>query len=176
MDASSSAPSPARQDVAAAPHASTPVKTEDRNRPIQPFPGQQAHRPGRYKDKFQVLRERYDQVNVMHVEYERVLQIASEKERKMQDEINMLLDAAMASEVAADVAPYMGTEYGPQQPYGYPDPAPHGVYPNGNGVSHPNGNGHGYAHGEPSWRVSAHAEPHGAPLEYVQVEPGRRVP
>ncbi|KAI0047141.1 hypothetical protein FA95DRAFT_1559391 [Auriscalpium vulgare] len=160
------------------------VKTEERTKNIALA---QAHRqPPRYKDKFQVLRERYDQVNVLHDDYERTLQVAAEKERKLQTEIDMLLDAAAASEVRNELLPYWGPEptyeqrpsavYDPaqQQPqphaYAHPHPPPHAAYANGNGAAVANGNG--YAHADPGWRPAAQSE--GAVLEYVQVDPTRR--
>ncbi|KAH9074959.1 hypothetical protein EDB83DRAFT_1883880 [Lactarius deliciosus] len=73
------------------------IKTEERPRPI---PAQLSHPPQRvqrYKDKFQTLRERYDTVTSMHTEYTRAVQRATEKELRLQAEINMLLDSALAA-------------------------------------------------------------------------------
>lgn len=76
------------------------IKTEERPRPI-PAQGQQLSHPPqrvqRYKDKFQTLRERYDTVTSMHTEYTRAVQRATEKELRLQAEINMLLDSALAA-------------------------------------------------------------------------------
>ncbi|KAI0748954.1 hypothetical protein C8Q74DRAFT_381994 [Fomes fomentarius] len=52
-----------------------------------------AHRGTRYKEKFQALREKYDQVTATHVEYEHALARADEKLKRLQEECNLLLDA-----------------------------------------------------------------------------------
>ncbi|KAH8989469.1 hypothetical protein EDB92DRAFT_1868452 [Lactarius akahatsu] len=90
MDPSIAARAPSTQDVPM-------IKTEERPRPI---PAQGHHPPQRvqrYKDKFQTLRERYDTVTSMHTEYTRAVQRATEKELRLQAEINMLLDSALAA-------------------------------------------------------------------------------
>ncbi|OAX35190.1 hypothetical protein K503DRAFT_803014 [Rhizopogon vinicolor AM-OR11-026] len=48
---------------------------------------------GRYKEKFQTLRERYDQVVALHEEYEKDLELANARMRKLQAENDLLLDA-----------------------------------------------------------------------------------
>ncbi|KAH7910068.1 hypothetical protein BJ138DRAFT_1114439 [Hygrophoropsis aurantiaca] len=53
-----------------------------------------SHRgPPRYKEKFQALRERYDQVTALHEEYQRDLKLANERMQKLQAENDLLLDA-----------------------------------------------------------------------------------
>ncbi|TBU22790.1 hypothetical protein BD311DRAFT_792039 [Dichomitus squalens] len=53
-----------------------------------------SHRTGtRYKEKFQALREKYDQVTTAHTEYERALARADDKLKRLQEECNLLLDA-----------------------------------------------------------------------------------
>ncbi|EJF61667.1 hypothetical protein DICSQDRAFT_37589, partial [Dichomitus squalens LYAD-421 SS1] len=47
----------------------------------------------RYKEKFQALREKYDQVTTAHTEYERALARADDKLKRLQEECNLLLDA-----------------------------------------------------------------------------------
>ncbi|KAH8995107.1 hypothetical protein EDB86DRAFT_2924097 [Lactarius hatsudake] len=90
MDPSPLPIAPSTQDVPM-------IKTEERPRPI-PAPGQHPpQRVQRYKDKFQTLRERYDTVTSMHTEYTRAVQRATEKELRLQAEINMLLDSALAA-------------------------------------------------------------------------------
>ncbi|KAH9044004.1 hypothetical protein EDB84DRAFT_1559144 [Lactarius hengduanensis] len=94
------------------------IKTEERPRPI-PAQGP-PQRVQRYKDKFQTLRERYETVTsvryattpiifppipltrrrthqMQHTEYTRAVQRATEKELRLQTEINMLLDSALAA-------------------------------------------------------------------------------
>lgn len=48
---------------------------------------------GRFKEKFQVLRERFDQVVGLHEELERDLELANARMRKLQAENDLLLDA-----------------------------------------------------------------------------------
>ncbi|KAH7921187.1 hypothetical protein BV22DRAFT_985505, partial [Leucogyrophana mollusca] len=43
--------------------------------------------------RFQALRERYDQVTALHNEYERDLELANARMRKLQAENDLLLDA-----------------------------------------------------------------------------------
>ncbi|KAI6149656.1 hypothetical protein BKA82DRAFT_4131701 [Pisolithus tinctorius] len=53
-----------------------------------------AHRSGsRYKEKYQTLREKFDQVNALHEEYEKELELASARIKKLQAENDLLLDA-----------------------------------------------------------------------------------
>ncbi|KAI5995639.1 hypothetical protein EDD15DRAFT_613041 [Pisolithus albus] len=53
-----------------------------------------AHRTGsRYKEKYQALREKFDQVNARHEEYERELELANARIKKLQAENDLLLDA-----------------------------------------------------------------------------------
>ncbi|KAI6023788.1 hypothetical protein BKA83DRAFT_4263906, partial [Pisolithus microcarpus] len=53
-----------------------------------------AHRAGsRYKEKYQALREKFDQVNARHEEYERELELANARIKKLQAENDLLLDA-----------------------------------------------------------------------------------
>jgi len=47
----------------------------------------------RYKEKFQTLREKFDQVNTQHDEYQRDLELANARIRKLQVENDLLLDA-----------------------------------------------------------------------------------
>ncbi|KAH9055732.1 hypothetical protein EDB87DRAFT_1687822 [Lactarius vividus] len=88
------------------------IKTEERPRPI-PAQGQQLSHPPqrvqRYKDKFQTLRERYETVTSMHTEYTRAVQRATEKELRLQAEINMLLDSALAASPPPQLQPAPST-------------------------------------------------------------------
>ncbi|KAI0285648.1 hypothetical protein BC826DRAFT_1178992 [Russula brevipes] len=74
------------------------IKTEERARPIPALQPPQPQRVQRYKDKFQSLRERYENVTSTHTEFTRAVQRATEKELRLQAEINMLLDAALATQ------------------------------------------------------------------------------
>ncbi|KAF8470294.1 hypothetical protein DFH94DRAFT_215551 [Russula ochroleuca] len=89
-------PSPAQPPHTPSQTYDVPIKTEERVRPI-PALQQQPQRVQRYKDKFQALRERYESVISSHTEHTRAVQRATEKEQRLQAEINMLLDAALAT-------------------------------------------------------------------------------
>ncbi|KAL4072876.1 hypothetical protein V8B97DRAFT_1916807 [Scleroderma yunnanense] len=53
-----------------------------------------AHRGGsRYKEKYQALRENFDQVNAEHEDWERKLELANTRIKKLQAENDLLLDA-----------------------------------------------------------------------------------
>ncbi|KAG9313227.1 hypothetical protein JVU11DRAFT_6687 [Chiua virens] len=53
-----------------------------------------AQRSGlRYKEKFQSLREKFDQVNALHDEYQRDLDLANTRIQRLQAENDLLLDA-----------------------------------------------------------------------------------
>ncbi|KAI9458370.1 hypothetical protein BJY52DRAFT_427903 [Lactarius psammicola] len=151
------------------------IKTEERPRPI-PAQGQQPPHPPqrvqRYKDKFQTLRERYDTVTSMHSEYTRAVQRATEKEQRLQAEINMLLDSALATTpppqlqpappmsaqtatptpVHAQLSPNTTTQLVPVPvpvPVPAPGPGPPAGGPNAYAAhahSHTNGHGHGHSH------------------------------
>jgi len=56
------------------------------------------HKPTRYKEKFQALRERYDRVTAAHVDYQRDLDIAAAKLKDLQAENDYLLDAINVAE------------------------------------------------------------------------------
>ncbi|KAI6023338.1 hypothetical protein EDC04DRAFT_2727238 [Pisolithus marmoratus] len=52
------------------------------------------HRSGsRYKEKYQSLRETFDQVNAQHEKYEQELELANARIKKLQAENDLLLDA-----------------------------------------------------------------------------------
>jgi len=68
------------------------VMLDARSVPSKPTP-EQRQRATRYKEKFQALREKYDQVTTTHDQYKRELAIAEEKARRLQAECNLLLDA-----------------------------------------------------------------------------------
>ncbi|EIW75132.1 hypothetical protein CONPUDRAFT_140126 [Coniophora puteana RWD-64-598 SS2] len=98
---------------------------------------------GRYKEKFQQLRERYDQVNALHDEYERNLELAKTRMRKLQEENDLLLDAiALTIPEVPPGVPHPEQDPAPYYPQpGYAPKPPHA--PNGslngsgtNGVSH----------------------------------------
>jgi len=55
------------------------------------------HRSTRYKEKYQVMRERFERVNAAKEAYQRDLQLATEKIRKIQEENDLLLDAMLGS-------------------------------------------------------------------------------
>lgn len=46
-----------------------------------------------WKAKYQALREKYERVNADHEEYERQLDLGKQRVKKLQDEIQLLLDA-----------------------------------------------------------------------------------
>ncbi|KAL4243781.1 hypothetical protein ABKN59_011823 [Abortiporus biennis] len=46
-----------------------------------------------YKDKFNALKEKYEQVNSTKLQYERELAVAQDKIKKLENECNLLLDA-----------------------------------------------------------------------------------
>ncbi|PCH36457.1 hypothetical protein WOLCODRAFT_127226 [Wolfiporia cocos MD-104 SS10] len=46
-----------------------------------------------YKEKFQALREKFEQVSATHEQYEKELAVANQKLKSLQAEINLLLDA-----------------------------------------------------------------------------------
>ncbi|KAI0692922.1 hypothetical protein C8T65DRAFT_524540, partial [Cerioporus squamosus] len=79
----------------------------------------------RYKEKFQGLREKYDQVTATHAEYERALARADEKLKRLQEECNLLLDAV---DIAVPAQPtllhYLARDPIPPQYYSYTVPVP----------------------------------------------------
>ncbi|EGN91748.1 hypothetical protein SERLA73DRAFT_192079 [Serpula lacrymans var. lacrymans S7.3] len=86
-----------------------------------------SHRGTRYKEKFQMLREKYDQVNALHQEYERDLGIANQKLRSIQAENDLLLDAiyitlsaSQPSEEHVVPAPVPAHPYHPHTPPHHP--------------------------------------------------------
>ncbi|KAM5544017.1 hypothetical protein V8D89_002634 [Ganoderma adspersum] len=83
------APSSGSVKVSTIPHSSlTPTPL------TYTFQPSASHRGGtRYKEKFQALREKYDQVTAAHTDYERALARADDKLRRLQEECNLLLDA-----------------------------------------------------------------------------------
>ncbi|KAJ8587118.1 hypothetical protein M405DRAFT_822131 [Rhizopogon salebrosus TDB-379] len=93
---------------------------------------QGVHR-GRYKEKFQNLRERYDQVVALHEEYEKDLDLANARMRKLQAENDLLLDAI---NLAVPATPSLMHLTRPS-PALYAAPAPHHM----NGHSAPSANG-----------------------------------
>ncbi|KAH9945747.1 hypothetical protein B0H21DRAFT_743852 [Amylocystis lapponica] len=81
-----------------------------------------------YKEKFQTLREKYEQVTADHSKFERELAIADEKVKKLQEECNLLLDAV---DIAVPAQPtllyYLSRDPIPPQYHSYtvpPQPAP----------------------------------------------------
>ncbi|KAG1747985.1 uncharacterized protein EDB91DRAFT_52843 [Suillus paluster] len=95
---------------------------------------------GRYKEKFQGLRERYDRVLGLHKEYERDLELANARMRKLQAENDLLLDAINLTVPATPSLMHLTrpspTLYSHLAPAPAPPP-PHHM--NGHGVSHSNG-------------------------------------
>ncbi|KAL6301731.1 hypothetical protein BKA93DRAFT_796378 [Sparassis latifolia] len=97
MDPSSASqpvrPEPTRNNSAGkAPRVGDKEKTEDKNGASKASIAS-AHRGARYKEKFQALREKFDQVTATHDQYQRELAIADEKVKRLQEECNLLLDA-----------------------------------------------------------------------------------
>ncbi|THH08399.1 hypothetical protein EW146_g9006 [Bondarzewia mesenterica] len=174
-------------DPSASASASTPrndvpavvVKSEDRSRPVfQQQPPTQAHRQVRYKDRFQTLRERYDQVTTMHEDYERLLSAAFEKERKLQLEIDSLLDVWVPDAKTQTESSAYDPSYRVPTSARYPYPAeyvqpseyaqpPEYAYNHNHNILNPNqtnaharvghrysnGNGTNNGHAEPVWHA-----------------------
>ncbi|KAF9224128.1 hypothetical protein BS17DRAFT_780516 [Gyrodon lividus] len=124
----------------------------------------------RYKEKFQVLKERFDQVSTLHQEYERDLELANTRIRKLQAENDLLLDAIS---ITVPVTPSLmhlirpsptGTSSSmPMTSYTHappPQPQPVAGY-------HMNGHAHNHAHGHPN--VNGRYRDH--EREHDQVEP-----
>lgn len=101
----------------------------------------------RYKEKFQALREKFDQVNVQHNEYQRDLDHANARIRKLQAENNLLLDAISIAVPATPSLMHLigpsptGTSSSvPMTSYTYPPPPQHPSVPmNGHSYDHVNG-------------------------------------
>ncbi|KAI0777481.1 hypothetical protein BD413DRAFT_452712, partial [Trametes elegans] len=84
----------------------------------------------RYKEKFQSLREKYDSVTATHEEYERQLQRADEKLRRLQEECNLLLDAVdIAVPAQPSLLHYLTRDPIPPQYYSHTVPVPTGLPP-----------------------------------------------
>ncbi|ETW78829.1 hypothetical protein HETIRDRAFT_453401 [Heterobasidion irregulare TC 32-1] len=151
------------------------VNHEDRPRQT-PHGQQSVHRQVRYKDRFQSLRERYDQVTAMHEDYERALNAAFEKERKLQFEIDSLLDVWVVNgNMPVDYSPY-----DPQYPRPQPQPAYYAEHapPAEHAHYHPNAQPHAHPlsrprppqhHHQPSHvhQAQPQAHPHPHPSAYA---------
>jgi len=102
----------------------------------------------RYKEKFQALREKYDQVNALHDEYQRDLDLANARIRKLQVENDLLLDAISIAVPATPSLMHLirpsptGTSSSmPITSYTHPPPLSYtqSVPMNGHGYDHANG-------------------------------------
>jgi hypothetical protein len=106
----------------------------------------------RYKEKFQALREKYDQVNTKHDEYQQDLDAANKRIKRLQAENDLLLDAMNLAVPQPTQAQYIIPQQ--HEPHGATPPlhsnfrsnaSPHvpPSYTNGigNGVGNINGNG-----------------------------------
>ncbi|KAI9567083.1 hypothetical protein HD554DRAFT_1022375 [Boletus coccyginus] len=102
----------------------------------------------RYKEKFQALREKFDQVNALHDEYQRDLELANARVRKLQSENDLLLDAISITVPATPSLMHLirpsptGTSSSmPITSYTHPPPSsyPQSVPVNGHGHDHANG-------------------------------------
>ncbi|KAI0954494.1 hypothetical protein AcW1_006371 [Taiwanofungus camphoratus] len=93
---------------------------------------QSAHRGTRYKEKFQALREKYEQVTATREAYERELAIADEKVKRLQEECecvflpsNLLLDAVdIAVPAQPSLLHYLSRDPIPPQYHSYQVPFP----------------------------------------------------
>ncbi|OBZ73826.1 hypothetical protein A0H81_06478 [Grifola frondosa] len=84
-----------------------------------------SHRGRGYKEKFQTLREKYEQVTATHEKYERELALADLKVKHLQDECNLLLDAVdIAVPAQPSLVHYLSRDPIPQQYHSYTVPMP----------------------------------------------------
>ncbi|EMD39372.1 hypothetical protein CERSUDRAFT_93408 [Gelatoporia subvermispora B] len=122
-----------------------------------------ANRGTRYKEKFQALREKYDQTVATHEQYKRELELANDKLKRLQEECNLLLDAVdIAVPAQPSLLHYLSQDPIPPQYHSYtvpfapapaapqpapPQPAPPQAPPRTrsrrSSQQHVNGNGHG---------------------------------
>ncbi|KAI0315050.1 hypothetical protein OF83DRAFT_388941 [Amylostereum chailletii] len=153
MDASSSQPRPENgQD------APVVIKSEERTRALPP---QSYSRNMRYKERFQNLRDQYEQVVARREESQRDWALAVAKERKMQAEIDLLLDA-LAPMFPDEHDPYYSTM--PPTGYGYPTHAYPAAPPPPNAYAEPYPpQPDPYAHPHHSHRSHAQPEPYPPP-------------
>ncbi|KAF8840386.1 hypothetical protein BDN67DRAFT_968574 [Paxillus ammoniavirescens] len=112
----------------------------------------------RYKEKFQALRERFDQVSALHEGYERDLELANTRIRKIQAENDLLLDAIS---ITVPATPSLMHLIRPS-PTGTSASMPMTSYQPVNN-HHSNGHGHGHS--------SANGRYHDREREYDRVEP-----
>ncbi|KAG2137665.1 hypothetical protein BD769DRAFT_1435314 [Suillus cothurnatus] len=97
---------------------------------------------GRFKEKFQGMRERFDQVVGSHEELERDLELANARIRKLQAENDLLLDAINLTVPATPSLLHLTRPSPTLYPHSVAPPAaaappPHHI--NGHSVSHANG-------------------------------------
>jgi len=166
MDSSqiSSFPGSSRADVrqgSTSSAARTPTERQEDKGLALPRQNISATRGTRYKEKFQALREKYDQTIATHEQYKRELELANEKMKRLEEECNLLLDAV---DIAAPAQPtlmhYLSQDPIPPQYHSYTvpfAPAPAAAQPQppqppvpqpptrtrARRSSHVNGNGHG---------------------------------
>ncbi|KAF8555856.1 hypothetical protein OG21DRAFT_1507219 [Imleria badia] len=105
----------------------------------------------RYKEKFQALREKFDQVSVQHDEYQRDLELANARIRKLQAENDLLLDAIS---ITVPATPSLLHLIRPS-PTGTSSSMPMTSYTHTPLLSYPQSipmNGHGYDHANGRYR------------------------
>ncbi|KIJ65484.1 hypothetical protein HYDPIDRAFT_110574 [Hydnomerulius pinastri MD-312] len=125
---------------------------EDTPKVKPPAPAQRSGT--RYKEKFQALKERFDQVSAQREEYERDLELANARMRKLQAENDLLLDAISITVPATPSlmhlirpSPTATSSSAPLASYTHPPPPPpHAPH------HHTNGHGHSHAHGHANGR------------------------
>ncbi|KIM68195.1 hypothetical protein SCLCIDRAFT_1209610 [Scleroderma citrinum Foug A] len=132
--------------------ASTSRSTPKGHRPAEDIAKPKAAQRGcsRYKEKYQALREKFDQVNTEHEDWNRKLELANARIKKLQAENDLLLDAIS---IAVPATPSLLHLIQPSSTSITPVPTPPHVQQHSTGQApHHHMNGHAYSHSNGRYR------------------------